>query len=60
MWDFDHHSLPVSLASMFTRRDEIHNRNLRDKNKNKVYTAYRLVLIIDMVTIRSHTTDHCY
>ena len=41
MWDFDHHSLPDSLASMFTRRDEIHNRNLRDKNKNKVYTAHR-------------------
>ena len=39
MWDFDHHSLPDSLASMFTRRDEIHNRNLRDQNKNKLYTA---------------------
>ena len=41
MWDFDHHSLPDSLASMFTRRDEIQNRNLRDKNKNKLYTAHR-------------------
>ena len=40
MWDLDHHSLPDSLASMFTRRDEIHNRNLRDKNKNKLYTAH--------------------
>ena len=29
MWDFDHHSLPDSLASMFTRRDEIHNRTIR-------------------------------
>ena len=41
MWDFDHQSLPDSLASMFTRRDEIHNRNLRDKNKNKLYIAHR-------------------
>ena len=39
MWDFDHHSLPDSLASLFTRRDEIHNLNLRDKNK--LYTAHR-------------------
>ena len=38
--DFDHHSLPDSLALIFTRRDEIHNRNLRDKKKNKVYTAH--------------------
>ena len=41
MWDFDHSSLPDSLASMFTRRDEIHDRNLRDINKNKLYTAHR-------------------
>ena len=41
MWDFDHHSLPDSLASLFKRRDEIHNRNLRDQNKNKLYTAQR-------------------
>ena len=40
MWDFDHHSLPVSIASMFTHRDEIHNRNLRDKSKYKLYTAH--------------------
>ena len=40
MWDFYHHSLPDSLASIFTRRDEIHNRNHRGKNKNKVYTAH--------------------
>ena len=40
MWDFDHHSLPDSLDSMFTRRYEIHNRNLRGKNKNKLYTAH--------------------
>ena len=30
-----------SLASMYTRRDEIHDRNLRDNNKNKLYTANR-------------------
>ena len=30
MSDFYHHSLPDSLASMFTRRHEIYNRNLRD------------------------------
>ena len=41
MWDLDHNSLPDSLASMFTRRDKIHNRNLRDKNKNKLYTVNR-------------------
>ena len=41
MWDFDHHSPPDSLASMFTRRDKIHNRKLRDRNKNKLYTAHR-------------------
>ena len=33
MWNFDHHSLQDSLALMFTRRDEIHNRNLRDKKQ---------------------------
>ena len=41
MWDFDHHSLPDSLASMFTRREEIHTLNLRDTSKNKLYTAHR-------------------
>ena len=41
MWDFNHHSLLDSLASMFTRRDEIHNRSLRNKNKNTLYTANR-------------------
>ena len=57
MWDFDHHSLPDYLALMFTRRDEIHDRNLRDKKIN--YTP-RIVLIIDMDMIRSRTTEHCY
>ena len=41
MWDFEHNTLPNSLASLFTLREEIHNRNLRDKNKNKIYTAHR-------------------
>ena len=36
IWDFDHHSLPDSLASMFTRRNEIHDHKIRDKNKNKL------------------------
>ncbi len=40
MWDFDHDKLPRSLAMLFTRREEIHDRNLRDKNKNKIYTAH--------------------
>ena len=38
--DFDHHSLPDSLASIFTRREEIHTLNLRDTNNNKLYTAH--------------------
>ena len=42
MWVFDHHLLPDSLASMFTRREEIHTLNLRDTNKNILYTAHRL------------------
>ncbi len=41
MWDFDHNTLPDSLALQFTRGDVIHNRNFRDHNKNKVYTAQR-------------------
>ena len=41
MWDFDHSTLPDSLSVLFTRRDDIHNRDLRDKTKNKVYTAHR-------------------
>ena len=55
MWDLDHHSLPDSLASMFTRRDEIHNRNLRDKTK--INSTPRIVLIIEMDMTRSHTAD---
>ena len=58
MWDFDHHSLPDSLALMFTQRDEIHNRNLRDKNKNKLYTAHRFNNKYGYDS--SHTADHCY
>ena len=42
MLDFEHKTLPISLASLFTLREEVHDRNLRDKNKNKIYTAYRV------------------
>ena len=41
MWDFDHNKLPLSLSILFTRRNEIHNRNLRDQKNNKLYTAHR-------------------
>ena len=39
MWDFDHNTLPKSLSSLFSRREEVHDRNLRDKQK--LYTSYR-------------------
>ena len=41
MWDFEHNTLPASLSSHFTRRNEVHRRNLRDSQKNKLYTASR-------------------
>ena len=41
MWDYEHNTLPNSLAACFIRRNEIHCRNLRDTNKNKLYTASR-------------------
>ena len=41
MWDFDNNALPKSLSSLFSRREEVHDRNLRDKNKQKLYTAHR-------------------
>ncbi len=41
MWDFDHNTFPAALNVLFTRRDEVHNRNLRDSNKNKMYIAHR-------------------
>ena len=41
MWDLDHNTLPNSLATLFTWRDDIHNRNLRDNDKKKLYTAHR-------------------
>ena len=41
MWDYDHNTLPNSLANLFTPREVIHNRKLRDQNKNKLYTARR-------------------
>ena len=41
MFDFDHNTLPNPLSTLFLRRDEVHDRNLCDKNKNKLYTANR-------------------
>ena len=41
MWDYDHKTLPRSLASLFDRCNEIHSKNLRDTSKNKIYTAHR-------------------
>ena len=41
MWDFYHNTIPDTLSRLFTRRNVIHTRNLRDKNKNKLYTAHR-------------------
>ena len=41
MWDFDHGMLPKSLAALFIRRNEVHKRNLCDRNKNNIYTAQR-------------------
>ncbi len=40
MWDYDHNTLPNSLASLFIPREKIHNRDVRDRNKNKLYTAH--------------------
>ena len=41
MYDFDHNNLPKSLSTLFLRRNDVHDRNLRDNNKNKLYTANR-------------------
>ena len=41
MFDFDHNKLPESLSTLFLRRNDVHDRNLRDKNKDKLYTAQR-------------------
>ena len=41
MYDFDHNNLPKSLSTLFVRRNDVHDRNLRDNNKNKLYTANR-------------------
>ena len=41
MYDFDHNNLPKSLSTLFVRRHDVHNRNLRDNDKNKLYTAHR-------------------
>ncbi len=39
MWDLDHGMLPNSLASLFTWCKEVHTRNLRNTDKNKLYPA---------------------
>ena len=41
MWDFEQKTLPKSLTTLFIYRNHIHTRNLRDNNKNKIYTAQR-------------------
>ena len=41
MYDFDHNNLPKSLSSLFLRRNDVHDWNLRGNNKNKLYTANR-------------------
>ena len=41
MFDYDHNNLPKTLSTLFIRRNDVHGRNLRDKNKNKLYTAQR-------------------
>ena len=41
MFDYDHNNLPITLSTLFIRRNDVHGRNLRDKNKNKLYTAHR-------------------
>ena len=41
MFDFDHGALPNHLSTLFLRRTDVHDINLRDKSKNKLYTAHR-------------------
>ena len=41
MLDFDQNNLPISLSSLFLRRNDVHHRTLRDNNKNNLYTAHR-------------------
>ena len=40
MFDYDHNILPKSLSTLFVRRIDVHDRNLRDTSKNKLYTAH--------------------
>ena len=40
MFDFDHNNLPKSLSTLFLRRNDVHDRNLRDRSKNTLYTAH--------------------
>ena len=39
MWDFDNDNLPDNLNSLFTRRTEVHSRNLRNTQNNRLYTS---------------------
>ncbi len=41
MWDFDHGKLPINLAGLFTRCKDVHTRELRNSNKNKLYAGNR-------------------
>ncbi len=41
MYDFDHNNIPKSLSTLFLRRADVHDKILRDNNKNKLYTAQR-------------------
>ena len=41
MFDFDHDNLPKYLSTLFLRRNDVHDRNFRDKSKNPLYTAHR-------------------
>ena len=41
MYDFDHNNLPKPLSTLFLRRNDVHDRNLRVNKNNKLYTAIR-------------------
>ena len=39
MWDYDHGTLPDDLNPLFTRRCDIHSRNLRNARNQRLYTS---------------------
>ena len=41
MWDYDHGNLPTTLSTLFKRREDTHNRNLRNTKNHQLYTAHR-------------------